>query len=140
MIPIQQTICNFQTGNCMQACVASIFELPLEKVPNFMMGGTDHYGTHLQKWCDQFGIVALDISFKDESAESLIRDCYVIAVGKSPRIDDKNEDYPENYKKKYKDAKHGVVWYNGKMVKWFTIHTLKEKASLVNRICLRFSL
>ena len=100
MIPVMQTICNCQTGNCMQACVASIFELPLEAVPNFMMGGNDHFDTHLKKWCDSIGVVAIDIAFNDQDAKANIFDCYTTAHVK---------DGP-------KDLWHAVVWFNDKLV------------------------
>lgn len=142
MKPVKQTICNFQTGNCVQACVASMFELPLKEVPNFMMGGTDHFLTHLRKWCDGLGIVALDVSFEYYSeAEDFLKDCYVIAIGKSPRIT------PEVTKK----ILHAVVWFNGKIVHnpyphphpsgkdldgdpdFFTVFILKDPSKLKER-------
>jgi len=114
MKPVMQTICNFQTGNCVQACVASIFELPLDQVPNFMMGGPDHFRAHLNWWCYKIGIVALDICFGDADAEALIFDSWVIAVGKTPRLEEWDGLDPE-YREKYKDARHAVVWHNGKI-------------------------
>ena len=36
MIKVYQTIVDRGHGNCMQAAVASLFELPLEKVPHFL--------------------------------------------------------------------------------------------------------
>lgn len=36
MIPIYQTVVDKNKGNCMQAAMASLFEIPLEKVPNFI--------------------------------------------------------------------------------------------------------
>lgn len=35
MKPVYQTIIGMEHGNCMQAAIASLFELPLEDVPNF---------------------------------------------------------------------------------------------------------
>lgn len=35
MTPIYQTEINDKTGNCMQAAIASLLDLPLEKVPHF---------------------------------------------------------------------------------------------------------
>lgn len=42
MIPIKQTITEHDPekgifGNCLQACVASLFELPIEEVPHFAL-------------------------------------------------------------------------------------------------------
>lgn len=46
-------------GNCLQAAIASVLELPLEEVPNFIMMGPDpsygHYNMH--KWLEERGIV-----------------------------------------------------------------------------------
>lgn len=36
MKPVDQTILNPDTGNCFSACLASIIELELEEVPNFL--------------------------------------------------------------------------------------------------------
>lgn len=36
MTPVYQTIFDDKRGNCMQACTASILDLPLESVPNFI--------------------------------------------------------------------------------------------------------
>ena len=36
MTPVDQTIINDATGNCFAACVASILELSIDEVPNFM--------------------------------------------------------------------------------------------------------
>lgn len=43
MIPVTQTDTSFTTGNCFAACLASVLELPLEQVPNFMDEGTGWY-------------------------------------------------------------------------------------------------
>lgn len=41
MKPVKQTDTSFETGNCLQACVASIFELELDEVPHFISYGDD---------------------------------------------------------------------------------------------------
>jgi len=115
MKPVMQKICNLQTGDCCRACVASIFELPLESVPNFMMGGNDHFQTYLNRWCDQFGIVAINARFEDDFLLDTLKDCYMIAIGKGQRDESWEKNDPE-YKEKYKDFQHGVVWFNGKLV------------------------
>lgn len=43
MKKVYQTIVDEHKGNCMQAAVASLFELPLEEVPNFIEHGTDWF-------------------------------------------------------------------------------------------------
>lgn len=47
MIPINQTIVDSQKGDCARAVIASLFELEIEAVPNFML----HQG-HI--WFDVF--------------------------------------------------------------------------------------
>ena len=43
MIPVELTISSPVNGNCLQACVASLLELTLADVPNFMeIGDPDH--------------------------------------------------------------------------------------------------
>lgn len=67
MVPIDQTI--FSTpeqklkGNCLQACLASIFELPLEKVPHFAEMGHVWY-EEMWAWLRKFGLMPLCVSKK----------------------------------------------------------------------------
>jgi len=103
MIPVDQTIVNLETGDCVRACVASIFELSIDDVPNFMCDGPDGFHDHLTKWCDKFGILALDVVRLHE-IKKWMKGTYMIALGPSPR------------RPKGGDQLHAVVWYNGKMV------------------------
>ena len=48
MKKVFQTIIDRGNGNCMQAAIASLFELPLEKVPHFISLGKDWW----QTYCD----------------------------------------------------------------------------------------
>jgi hypothetical protein len=43
MKPVYQTFIDGKRGNCMQAVMASLFELPLEMVPNFIEFGQDWF-------------------------------------------------------------------------------------------------
>lgn len=52
MIPIYQTIISNINGNCMQASIASMFEVKLNEVPNFIEFGDDWY----RELCDFFYI------------------------------------------------------------------------------------
>ena len=45
MIPIYQTFIDGKRGNCMQAVMASLFELSLEKVPNFIELGDEWHNS-----------------------------------------------------------------------------------------------
>ena len=98
MIPVDQTITDFITGDCYRACVASIFEIPIEGIPNFMEDGVEKFYEYLDAWTLKIGLRAIDITLNDPA---VVEDCYVIAAGESPRN---------------KDFKHGVVWLNGKVV------------------------
>ena len=49
MKPVDQTDWTPKTGDCFRACVASIFELPIESVPNFMEEGDDHFKVDIGK-------------------------------------------------------------------------------------------
>jgi hypothetical protein len=40
--PIEQTITELGKGNCVAACIASILELPIDRMPNFHGGGWYH--------------------------------------------------------------------------------------------------
>lgn len=99
MKPVKQTICNFKNGDCARACIASIFELPIDSIPNFMQDGLDSFNSNLREWCDSKGIKAIDITIEDQS---VISGCYVLAIGLSPRA--KNGE------------RHAVVWLDNKMV------------------------
>jgi len=48
MIKIYQTIIDKGHGNCMQAAIASLLELSLESVPNFISLGHDWFKTYYQ--------------------------------------------------------------------------------------------
>ena len=65
MKPVNQTIINFRQGNCIQACVASIFELELSEVPNFMEYGTDNFDERMDEYCDKFGLYPMDLTIQD---------------------------------------------------------------------------
>lgn len=50
MKPVYQTICTLPGANCVQAATASILELPLQSVPNFML--THGHPGWFQAWLD----------------------------------------------------------------------------------------
>jgi len=43
--PVLQTITDDGIGNCMAACIASLLELPISEVPNFVAAETDDVGS-----------------------------------------------------------------------------------------------
>ena len=100
MKPVDQTIFGFEKGNCMQACIASIFEVSLDEIPNFMRDGEKNYLYNLNEWCDEFGIICFDVGADGDSSK-IFKDMHVIITGKSPRDESKQ---------------HAVIYYNGKMI------------------------
>lgn len=50
MKPVYQTKFGNKEGNCLAACIASIFELRLEEVPNFIEGDTGNGEWHQKLW------------------------------------------------------------------------------------------
>lgn len=96
MVPVMQTI-PFEEGsvvygNCLQAAVAAIYELPIEAVPHFVQFA--RWGEALRMWVE------------DQGAELLLwkadepQDVPLLAFGKSPRG----------------DFRHAVVWQAGHMI------------------------
>jgi len=67
MKPVDQTLFGGEVGNCLAACVASIFEIELDKVPNFAAAG-DRWGEALAEWASERGWVPLLLHFEQESA------------------------------------------------------------------------
>jgi len=100
MKPVYQTIFDNKIGNCLQACVASILELELEDVPNFMEAGDD--------WADEYGrfMFRFGLQLLTLDRDALLRQDvwwpggYHIISGDSPRG----------------DWQHSVVGYEGEMV------------------------
>ncbi len=99
MIPIDQIIFDPKYGDCMRACVASILEVPIESIPNFMEDGPDRFEKAIRDWTKEQDFLLVD-TICEKAVESVFPDCYMIAMGKSPNI----------------DGNHAVVYYNGKMV------------------------
>lgn len=93
--PVTQTILDRLTGNCLSACVASVFGFELEDVPNFCdetivenREDRTYWFSWLRKWLNHFGV---DVIMADHGLDSWL-DCLaegtvVIAGGKSPRYD-----------------------------------------------------
>lgn len=108
MKPVFQTDFSFKTGNCGEACVASILEIELSDIP--MLHNPDDptdgetYCRNLRNFLSEFGLSYIDIAMSEgHDPEDFFKDCWVIAVGKSLRA---TEDW----------HKHGVVWRNGEIV------------------------
>ncbi len=101
MKPVMQTKFGIPDGNCFPACLASIFELPLEKIP--ILNEIDqNWRPHLLKWLATFGM-----SWTQVPAGScwIPNGVYRIAGGPGPRPDSAG-----------KPIWHAVVWLDDKMV------------------------
>lgn len=80
---IDQTVMGFPNGNCLQACISSLFELELDEVPNFIQMPEDSWYQKYHDWCNEtFGVIPVAIKSLD-----YYTDCLCIASGKSPRGD-----------------------------------------------------
>ena len=104
MKPVMQTTTG-PRGNCMSACLASIFEVPIEAVPNFYELAGDGAGPWWQAvrdWLKPRGFGVITLTFEDAALwDSLCLDGYHIVSGKSPRIE---------------GSFHATVWHAGSMV------------------------
>jgi hypothetical protein len=58
MKPVPQTVFGWPGGNCFSACVASVLELPIDDVPNFMLSRDSWFEAACQ-WLNARGFTAL---------------------------------------------------------------------------------
>ena len=75
-------------GNCFSACIASIFELPLESVPLFvLMGKSTGYGFefHLNEWLEPYSLQSMYIFKKDGEWSGYLPNGYSIGTGLTSR-------------------------------------------------------
>lgn len=89
MIPVDQTILHSDEpgsipGNCFQACVASIFELPLEEVPHFVGDRGDEWYMGFADWlAEKYNMEPVVIP--TGSNATFWAHGFYIATGESPR-------------------------------------------------------
>lgn len=108
MIPLMQTDLSFNTGNCGEACIASILEISLSDVPQLHDSDNPQDGNiyckNLRSFLDQFGLSFIDLAMSEgHDPKDFFKDCWVIATGLSPRATEKWHN-------------HAVVWRNGKII------------------------
>jgi hypothetical protein len=96
MIPIEQTTLGGDStmpgvrGDCLRACVASVFELPIEDVPHFV--AEDDWWNAWRRWTEDRGFILGNAfhSFEDDDPTNLnghpSEGIYWIATVKSPRL------------------------------------------------------
>jgi hypothetical protein len=88
------------SGNCFSACLASVFKLPLQAVPNFFdVAGEDHeaWWAEVRAWLKPRGFGIMSVSITADSLKSYSG--LFIVGGMSPR-----------------DLNHATVWQDGVMV------------------------
>lgn len=103
MRPVMQTLFHDKdgSGNCFEACVASLFEMGLEDIPNFHK---DNWFLDFWNWLKIKGYTSYGALYK-EDVKSYIGgvDGYYIVCGESPRG-------------KHIKGGHAVVYKDGKLI------------------------
>ncbi len=79
MKPIDQTRFGNPDGNCFNACIASILEIPLEDVPEYIAEAGNYYPKY-NKWLEQYNLEILWMRFGHD-----VPNGYAILCGKSDR-------------------------------------------------------
>ena len=100
MKPIMQTDFG-SNGNCFSACLASLFELPIEAVPNFFeVGGNDAplWWAAVRDWLRPHGFGVMSLSFPNPSLFEEFEGWFIVS-GESIR-----------------GVQHATLWRNGKLV------------------------
>ena len=102
MIPVKQTMLGSIKGNCFQASVASVLEVPLESVPHFCLKySAGKWFFEFKKWLEKnHGMTANMFLVSDNEEWLSAQRGYSLAGGKSPRG----------------DFMHSVVYLDGKII------------------------
>ena len=96
MIPQKQSITGLEQADCLQACIASILEKPMDSVPNFMLFGNEHYWEALYLYIVSIGFGG--IAYVDGLPKN--GDFYIVSL-----------DFGDNF-----DYSHCVIYKNGEIV------------------------
>lgn len=80
MRPVEQTVLELGRGNCVAACIASILELPIDRMPNFHGG---HWYAHWADWLAPANLTLTEVPLPDHGTTPLRG--YSIIAGDSPR-------------------------------------------------------
>jgi hypothetical protein len=70
MIPVQQTDFSTAGGNCYAACVASLLELPIERVPNFHREHGAGWVKPFCHWLKDFGLWPCVVSIEKSDQDA----------------------------------------------------------------------
>lgn len=108
MIPVYQTMTvrNDGHGNCFNACVASILELPLREVAQIHPRTAKNWHAEWDAWLAERGLKIEYHIYPDEPAPR----GFSIASGRSSRV------YPEGHPKAGERIHHAVVAFDGVVV------------------------
>lgn len=89
MKPVYQTKFGEGEGNCLPACIASIFELPLEVIPHFCKIGGDDWQKELNKFLEPYHLYHIEMDIREKENEGFkdVVKGYHLINGKSPRGD-----------------------------------------------------
>lgn len=103
MIEVTQTITEKGKGNCFTACIASIFELPIEQAFYIESENeTNYWRDELNKWLQRYGLFFIDVQLTGTLLDELVQYWgYHIITGFSPR--DENDF-------------HSVVGFRGEII------------------------
>jgi hypothetical protein len=75
MIHVFQTKFGRDRGNCLQACIASVLEMDIDKIPDFQSSESGWFRA-LIDWCEEYDLGLLFL--KNTSDSSLLINCYPI--------------------------------------------------------------
>ncbi len=109
MIPVFQTmtVANDGEGNCFNACIASILELPLRDVANIL---PKYEGDYWGAWDEWFAGRGLSIEYRVLHERRKLPQGYCIVAGRSGRV------YPEGHRLAGQRIHHACVAFDGVVV------------------------
>lgn len=88
MRPVDQTDMTGETGNCFQACLASLLEKPLDAIPHFMAPDmVENWREHFELWLFRRGMFSVECRIDgNEPIIQLPHKLHCIVSGPSPRF------------------------------------------------------
>jgi hypothetical protein len=81
MIKVEQTRTEIGKGNCFQACLASIFEIPIEEVPDWNRNGETRWLDLYDKWLAERGLAMTLVGVGGNPYREYPKDYYVYWIG-----------------------------------------------------------
>lgn len=85
MLIQKQTIFGDKFGNCYSTCIAALFDLKTEEVPNFCYNENERWFEDANDWVKERGFAIIDI--KGVTSFYLLEGTIFLACGDSPRGD-----------------------------------------------------